>query len=80
MAMNTEVKRDILGNVETAIEVVKIACTFIKESGPDGKPSGHLFIEMMNIVETFETYEKMISLMIHCKVIRRENHKLYLMI
>jgi hypothetical protein len=59
-----------------AIELIKIAYTLVAACGKDGKPSGHLYAEMMAAFSDVGQYESMIALMVRTKLLSKSGHLL----
>lgn len=54
-----------------AIDLIRIALGRIAAAGAEGKPSGHLYAEMMSAFERLAGYESMIGLMIRTNLVSR---------
>jgi hypothetical protein len=54
-----------------AIDLIRIAYGLVAAAGSDGKPSGHLYAEMMNAFDGLEGYESMVALMARTQLLSR---------
>jgi hypothetical protein len=55
------------------LAIVQVVGETIKEFGPDGVPSGHLYAHLSGVI-TYHTYQSMIDAMVAAKVIKVSNH------
>lgn len=59
-----------------AIELIKIAYELVAACGKSGKPSGHLYAEMMSAFSDVNQYESMVALMVRTKLLTKSGHVL----
>jgi hypothetical protein len=59
-----------------AIELIKIAYSLVAACGKEGKPSGHLYAEMMSAFRDVNEYESMIALMVRTQLLSKTGHVL----
>lgn len=59
-----------------AIELIKIAYELVAACGKQGKPSGHLYAEMMSAFSDVNQYESMVALMVRTKLLSKSGHVL----
>ena len=52
-----------------AVELIGIAYKLVAAAGPSGKPSGHLYVEMMSAFDGLDGYQSMINLMLRTKLL-----------
>lgn len=61
--------------MQAAVQVAKAVYEAIKEFGPDGVPSGHLYAAVSSVFSSLETYESMIDMLVRSRMVRRtSNH------
>jgi len=53
------------------IDLIRIAYTIVASAGASGKPSGHLYAEMMPAFDSLAGYESMINLMERTQLVTR---------
>ena len=51
-----------------AVELIKIAFGLVAACGKAGKPSGHLYAEMMSAFSNVAQYESMVALMVRTQL------------
>lgn len=54
----------------TMIELIGIAYQLMAACGSAGKPSGHLYAEMMSAFATLDAYQSMVDVMLRCNIVR----------
>ena len=61
---------------KAALELILVAYQLVAACGKAGKPSGHLYAELMNAFADVATYEKMIDLMVRTQLVSKHGHLL----
>lgn len=64
-------------DLQAALQVARAAYEAIRDSGPNGIPSGHLYAAMGTVFTSLEPYEQMLRLLERSSLIERlPNHVL----
>lgn len=63
--------------IKSCLTLFQAVADVIREAGPDGVPSGHLYaLVIMPLGGGLDTHEKIISLLKHCELVKESNHLL----